>query len=126
MIQLEQDINDLSRIRHHVATPYHPQTNGLTKMLNKTIADITFMYVDVERNTWDEVLPSVTFNNTAVQETSRVTPFQLVHCRNVTTMFKLMLPHEPRHDISDDAHVNSQWAEEVRQLARLLIQDSAC
>ncbi|KAM7297650.1 uncharacterized protein ISCGN_022801 [Ixodes scapularis] len=104
-------------------TAYHPQTNGLTERLNKTIADMISMYVDVEHKTWDEVLPYVTFAyNTAVQETTGVTPFQLVHGRKVTTMLDAMLPHEPADDGSDDAQVVAQRAEEVRQLARLRIQ----
>ncbi|KAM7285125.1 DDE-type integrase/transposase/recombinase [Ixodes scapularis] len=102
MAQLTQEILRLSHTSHRRTTAYHPQTNGLTERLNKTIADMISMYVDVEHKTWDEVLPYVTFAyNTAVQETTGFTPFQLVHGRKVV----------------------AQRAEEVRQLARLLIQD---
>ncbi|KAM7298120.1 DDE-type integrase/transposase/recombinase [Ixodes scapularis] len=79
MAQLTQEILRLSHTSHRRTTAYHPQTNGLTERLNKTIADMISMYVDVEHKTWDEVLPYVTFAyNTAVQETTGVTPFQLV------------------------------------------------
>ncbi|KAM7289119.1 DDE-type integrase/transposase/recombinase [Ixodes scapularis] len=123
MAQLTQEILRLSHTSHRRTTAYHPQTNGLTERLNKTIADMISMYVDVEHKTWDEVLPYVTFAyNTAVQETTGVTPFQLVHGRKVTTMLDAMLPHEPAVDGSDDAQVVAQRAEEVRQLARLRIQ----
>ncbi|KAM7284556.1 hypothetical protein ISCGN_001650 [Ixodes scapularis] len=124
MAQLTQEILRLSHTSHRRTTAYHPQTNGLTERLNKTIADMISMYVDVEHKTWDEVLPYVTFAyNTAVQETTGFTPFQLVHGRKVTTMLDAMLPHEPSDNESDDAQVVAQRAEEVRQLARLLIQD---
>ncbi|KAM7307593.1 DDE-type integrase/transposase/recombinase [Ixodes scapularis] len=123
MAQLTQEILRLSHTSHRRTTAYHPQTNGLTERLNKTIADMISMYVDVEHKTWDEVLPYVTFAyNTAVQETTGVTPFQLVHGRKVTTMLDAMLPHEPALDGSDDAQVVAQRAEEVRQLARHRIQ----
>ncbi|KAM7313608.1 Transposon Ty3-I Gag-Pol polyprotein [Ixodes scapularis] len=123
MAQLTQEVLRLSHTSHRRTTAYHPQTNGLTERLNKTIADMISMYVDVEHKTWDEVLPYVTFAyNTAVQETTGVTPFQLVHGRKVTTMLDAMLPHEPAVDGSDDAQVVAQRAEEVRQLARLRIQ----
>ncbi|KAM7294064.1 Transposon Ty3-G Gag-Pol polyprotein [Ixodes scapularis] len=99
MAQLTQEILRLSHTSHRRTTAYHPQTNGLTERLNKTIADMISMYVDVEHKTWDEVLPYVTFAyNTAVQETTGVTPFQLVHGRKVTTMLDAMLPHEPAVD----------------------------
>ncbi|KAM7288648.1 uncharacterized protein ISCGN_028848 [Ixodes scapularis] len=124
MAQLTQEILRLSHTEHRRTTAYHPQTNGLTERLNKTIADMVSMYVDVEHKTWDEVLPYVTFAyNTAVQETTGVTPFQLVYGRAVTTMLDSMLPHESVDDGSDDAQVVAQRAEEVRQLARLRIQD---
>ncbi|KAM7288282.1 Transposon Ty3-I Gag-Pol polyprotein [Ixodes scapularis] len=124
MAQLTQEILRLSHTSHRRTTAYHPQTNGLTERLNKTIADMISMYVDVEHKTWDEVLPYVTFAyNTAVQETTGVTPFQLVHGRKVTTMLDAMLPHEPSDNESDDAQAVAQRAEEVRQLARLMIQD---
>ncbi|KAM7284469.1 DDE-type integrase/transposase/recombinase [Ixodes scapularis] len=71
MAQLTQEILRLSHTSHRRTTAYHPQTNGLTERLNKTIADMISMYVDVEHKTWDEVLPYVTFAyNTAVQETT--------------------------------------------------------
>ncbi|KAM7301261.1 DDE-type integrase/transposase/recombinase [Ixodes scapularis] len=124
MAQLTQEILRLSHTSHRRTTAYHPQTNGLTERLNKTIAGMISMYVDVEHRTWDEVLPYVTFAyNTAVQETTGFTPFQLVHGRKVTTMLDAMLPHKPVDNESDDAQVVAQRAEEVRQLARLLIQD---
>ncbi|KAM7301434.1 putative histone demethylase [Ixodes scapularis] len=82
MAQLTQEILRLSGTGHRRTSGYHLQTNGLTERLNKTIADMISMYVDVEHKTWDEVLPHVTFAyNTAVQETTRAIPFQLVQCR---------------------------------------------
>ncbi|KAM7297212.1 DDE-type integrase/transposase/recombinase, partial [Ixodes scapularis] len=124
MAQLTQEILRLSHTDYHRTTAYHPQTSGLTERLNKTIADMVSMYVDVEHETWDEVLPYVTFAyNTAVQETTGVPPFQLVYGRTVTTMLDSMLPQEPVDDGSDDAQVVPQRAKEVRQLARLRNQD---
>ncbi|KAM7309909.1 DDE-type integrase/transposase/recombinase [Ixodes scapularis] len=107
MAQPTQEILRLSGTGHRRTTAYHPQTNGLTERLNKTIADMIAMYADVEHKTWDEVLPYVTFAyNTAVQETTGVTPFQLAHCRKVTTMLDAMLPHEPADDGIPDAQVD--------------------
>ncbi|KAM7287669.1 WAS/WASL-interacting protein family member 2-like [Ixodes scapularis] len=118
MSQMTQEILRLSHTNHLRNTAYHHQTNGLTERLNKTIADMISMHVDVDHKTWDEVLPYVTFAyNTAVQETTGVTPFQLVQGRKVTTMLDAMLPHEPADDGSPDAQVVARRAEEVHQLA---------
>ncbi|KAM7282076.1 DDE-type integrase/transposase/recombinase [Ixodes scapularis] len=124
MAQLTQEILRLSSTSHRQTTAHHPQTNELTERLNITFADMISMYVDVEHKTWDDLLPYVTFAyNTAVQETTGVTPFQLVHGRKVTTMLDAMLLHEPADDGSHDPQVVAQRAKEVRQLARLRIQD---
>lgn len=45
--QLMQDTLSQSGTSHRKTTVYHPQTNGFTEKLNKTIADILSMYVDV-------------------------------------------------------------------------------
>ncbi|KAM7313233.1 DDE-type integrase/transposase/recombinase [Ixodes scapularis] len=55
MAQLTQEILRLSHTSHRRTTAYHPQTNGLTERLNKTIADMISKYVDVEHKAWDEV-----------------------------------------------------------------------
>lgn len=61
--------------------------------------------------------------NTAVQETTVGTLFELVQGRKVTIMLDAMPPHNPAHDGSEDEHVAAQRAEEVLQLSCLLIQD---
>ena len=84
LAQLTQEILRLSHTSHRRTTAYHPQTNGLTERLNKTIAEMISMYVDVEHKTWDEALSYVTFAyNTAVQETTGLTPLELLHGRKV-------------------------------------------
>ncbi|KAM7301553.1 DDE-type integrase/transposase/recombinase [Ixodes scapularis] len=105
LAQLMQEILRLSPTSHRRTTAYHPQTNELTEWLNKTIADIISVY------------------NTAAQETTGLTPFELVRGRKVTTMLDTMLPHEPVDDECDDVHAVSQRAEEARQPARLRIID---
>ncbi|UYV82146.1 hypothetical protein LAZ67_21001132 [Cordylochernes scorpioides] len=74
------DLNNQCRITHRKTTAYHPQTNGLMERLNKTIADMLSVYVDVNQKNWDRILPFVTFAyNTAKQESTGFTPFFLVH-----------------------------------------------
>lgn len=120
---LMQETLELSRTTHRKTTAYHPQTNGLTERLNKTLADMLSMYVDVQQKTWDEILPYVTFAyNTATQETIRFTPFRLVYGREVQTMLDAMLPFEEEHLATPDAEQFAERAEETRQLARLHIQ----
>lgn len=120
---LTQAILAYSQTNHRRTTAYHPQTNGLTERLNKTIADMLSMYVDVEHKTWDAILPYVTFAyNTAVQETTQISPYKLVYGRSPATTLDAMLPNvtdEENLDVSEYL----QRAEEARQLARLRIKN---
>ncbi|XP_037288238.1 uncharacterized protein LOC119181155 [Rhipicephalus microplus] len=82
------------------------------------------MYVDAGHKTWDEVLPYVTFAyNTTPQETTQMTPFELVFTRPASSMLDAMLPHVD--DRSAHGYVADflQRAEEARQLARMRIKE---
>ncbi|XP_072142934.1 uncharacterized protein [Dermacentor andersoni] len=73
--------------------------------------------------TWDVILPFVVFAyNTAVQETTQMTPFRLVHGREATTTLDAMLPNVTEEENVDVA-AYLQRAEEARRLARLRIKD---
>lgn len=71
----------------------------------------------------DGVLPYVTFAyNTAVQETTQITPFNLVYRRNSTTTLDALLQHVT-HEENLDVAAYLQRAEEGRQLAHLRIKN---
>lgn len=117
--QLVRDILQLSGTTHRTATAYHPQTNGLTERLNKTIADMLSMYVATDHKNWDELLPYVTFAyNTALQETTGFPPFRLVYGRDVVTMLDVMLLPTSSDTTAPDTDAFVQRAEAARHLAR--------
>ncbi|XP_037505816.1 uncharacterized protein LOC119382164 [Rhipicephalus sanguineus] len=114
----------LSHAVNRKTTAYHPQTNGLTGRLNKTLANMLTMYVDVGHETWDEVLPYVTFAyNSAPQETTQMTPFELVFARPASTMLDAMLPHIDDGSTNGDVADFLQRAQEARQLAGTRIKE---
>ncbi|UYV84411.1 hypothetical protein LAZ67_X002045 [Cordylochernes scorpioides] len=116
---LIRDLNNHCRIIHRTTTAYHPQTNGLTERLNKTIADMLSMYVDVNQKDWDMILPFVTFAyNTSRQESTGFTPFFLAHGREAETPLDLLFPKLVPED-DDFIQTLGSRAEEARQLARL-------
>ena len=62
---------------------YHPQSNGLTERLNRTIKQVTSTYVGPLHQSWDQVLPfAVHAYNTPVQESTRISPFRALYGRN--------------------------------------------
>ena len=55
-------------IKQVFTSPYHPQTNGLTERMNKTIKQVISAYVDPLHQSWDQVLPfAVHTYNTSVR-----------------------------------------------------------
>ncbi|UYV66779.1 hypothetical protein LAZ67_4002838, partial [Cordylochernes scorpioides] len=122
MSQTIREINNLNGTIHRFTTAYHPQTNGLTERLNKTLTDMISMYVDVDQKNWDSILPYVTFAyNTSRQETTGCSPFFLVHGREVETPLDSILPYQPAGTAEDYVGHLVTNAEDARMLARLNI-----
>lgn len=115
--QMMEDVLQLSGTAHRKTTAYHPQSNGLTERINKTITDMLSMYVDRDHKNWDDILPYITFAyNTAVQETTGFTPFRLLHGREAATMLDVMLLPN-RCDVNVNTNEFIRLADTARKLA---------
>jgi len=69
-------------VQHRMTAPAHPQRNGLLERMNKTLAPVLASYVNAVHTDWDEYIPSAAFAvNTAKQETTKYSPFDLVNGR---------------------------------------------
>ena len=67
-------------IKHSVATPYHPQTNGLCEKVNGTIKSLLTKIAHFNHSNWDRLLPCVLFAyRESPQETTGYAPFELVY-----------------------------------------------
>ncbi|XP_075741095.1 uncharacterized protein LOC142788963 [Rhipicephalus microplus] len=76
---------NLNQKSHRHTTTYHPRANGLTKRLDKLIADMAAIHVNFEHKTWDVILLYVIFPyNTAVQEATQMSSCKLVYERNLS------------------------------------------
>lgn len=85
-----EDVLQLNGTAQRKTITYHPQSNGLTERLNKTITDLLSMYVNRAHKNLDDIFPYITFAyDTPAQETTRV------HTgREAATMLDvLLLPH---------------------------------
>ncbi|UYV66656.1 hypothetical protein LAZ67_4002457 [Cordylochernes scorpioides] len=79
---LMKEIMKMCKVKHCFTTSYHPQTNGLTERLNRTLINMISMYVNTDQKNWDEILPFVTHAyNTTIQETTGYSPFFLLFGR---------------------------------------------
>ncbi|UYV68027.1 hypothetical protein LAZ67_5002857, partial [Cordylochernes scorpioides] len=84
---LMKEVMKTFKIKHCFTTSYHPQTNGLTERLNRTLINMLSMYVNTDQKNWDEILPFITHAyNTTIQETTGYSPFFLMFGREPTSL----------------------------------------
>ena len=80
--KLNDELMKAFNIDHQLTTAYHPQTNGLDESFNQTLPTASLKYVENDRENWDAHLDQVVFAyNTAVQESTKYTPFQAMFGR---------------------------------------------
>ncbi len=64
----------------HMSTAYHPQTDGQTERLNRTLEDMLRSYVWNKQSKWEEYLHLVEFAyNSSKHTATGMTPFQVTY-----------------------------------------------
>ena len=77
---------DKLRITWNLSTAFHPQTDGQTERMNRTVEDMLRHFVTPTMTNWDELLVSAQFAvNNAWQESIQNTPFFLNRGRHPRT-----------------------------------------
>lgn len=74
---VNNELMSMFGIQHRLTTAYHPQqANGLDERLNQTLVNSLAKFAQEFRETWDKILNEVVYAyNTAVQESTKHTPF---------------------------------------------------
>ena len=104
-------------IQQLFTSPYHPQTNGLTERLNRTLKQQISAYIDPLHSTWDRILPFVTHAyNTTVQASTRISPFRALYGRDPRLPPEVAVP-QPTTRLHADA---VSWWSHLQQLQPLL------
>jgi hypothetical protein len=86
------------------STTCHPQTDGQTEVVNRTLS--TLLRAIIRRNikTWEECLPHVEFAyNRAVHSATKFSPLEIVYGFNPLTLLDLSplpLSHKPTRDVA--------------------------
>lgn len=87
-----RDIFKLAQVKLCMSTAFHPQTDGQSKAVNKTIAMYLRCITGDRPRSWLEWLPWAEYcYNTAYHSALKTTPFQVVYGRAPPALF----PYEP-------------------------------
>ena len=84
------------------STAYHPQTDGKTEVVNKSLRNLLRCLVGDSPGNWDLILPQAEFayNNSVNQSTGK-SPFEIVHGYKPRKPTDLIpLPHHARVSVS--------------------------
>jgi hypothetical protein len=121
-----QEMCRLLEIEKLRTTAYHPQCDGQTERMNKTLLDLlNKLPVDRPRN-WDLRLPyALACYRSSVHSVTKFTPNRLMLGRKVTTPLTMLLPRPPRApDLVPYCQQLKQRFEESHQLAVVMTQQS--
>lgn len=94
-------VTRLTGVKRSMSSAYHPQTDGQTERINRTLEEMLRSYVSPDQQDWDEHLACVEFAiNNSWQESVKNTPFFLNYGMHPLTPVSMSLPRTvPRaHD----------------------------
>ena len=80
------------------STTCHPQTDGQTEVVNRTLSTLLRAIIQKNLKTWEECLPHVEFAyNRTVHSATKFSPFEIVYGFNPLTPLDLLpLPIDER------------------------------
>jgi translation initiation factor IF-1 len=104
------------------STTCHPQTDGQTEVVNRTLSTILRAVLKTNPKLWEECLPHIEFAyNRSVHSTMKVSPFQVVYGFNPCAPIDL-LPLPPSEMICFDASQRSEFILKMHETTRLNIE----
>ncbi|XP_024015845.1 uncharacterized protein LOC112089103 [Eutrema salsugineum] len=104
------------------STTCHPQTDGQTEVVNKTLSALLRSVIKKNLRTWEDCLPHVEFAyNHAVHSTTLFSPFQMVYGFNPLTPLDLTpLPLSER--VSMDGKKKAELVKQIHEKAKQNIE----
>lgn len=125
------------KIFHSLSSPYYPRANGQAEATNKIIMSVIYRSCRVEKDDWEERLPSVLWAyRTTYKVTTGQTPFQLLYGQEAVVPIDFMVPslriaidnrlgdmeslRERLYTLNklDERRMMAQWATETAQQRR--------
>ena len=112
-------LSRLCGMEQRFTSGYHPQTNGLTERMNRTINNMLAKFVDQNQLNWDEMLPGLVWSyNTSKHSATGYSPYELNHG------FPATMPMDAR--LTDEAEKQpvSEWMNTLKKQVKFLQQQN--
>ena len=89
-----QEVCKLLRVNKTRTTPLHPQSDGMVERMNRTLEAQLAIFINENQTDWDEYVPLLLMAyRSAVHDTTKCTPAELMLGRNVRLPVDLLFGH---------------------------------
>lgn len=79
MSEVVKEVAKVLKLKHSIATAYHPETNGALERSHSTLKDYLKHYIHPQQHDWDKYVPIAMFcYNTHVHSSTKFMPYELV------------------------------------------------
>ncbi|GJX52863.1 putative reverse transcriptase domain-containing protein [Tanacetum coccineum] len=98
-----------------VASSHHPQTDGQTEVVNRSLGNLLRSLIGDNAKQWDLILPQAEFAyNRSVNRTTGKSPFEVVYGRNLITPLDLV----PIPEVGQFSKEGADQSEQIKELHR--------
>nr|CAD1844162.1 unnamed protein product [Ananas comosus var. bracteatus] len=105
-------------------TTCHPQTDGQTEVVNRSLGNLLRCLVGNHVKTWDSIIPQAEFAyNDSVNRTTKKTPFEAAYGLRPQHVLDLV-PLPPEARVSDDGEAFAEHIHRIHEEVRAAIQAS--
>jgi hypothetical protein len=103
-------------------TTCHPQTDGQTEVVNRTLSQLLRAIIQKNLKNWEECLPFVEFAyNRTMHSTTGFSPFEIVYGFNPLTPMNL-IPLTFEENVSLDGEKKAKMVRQLHERVRLQIE----
>ena len=118
-----QELHRLMNVKLAMSTAYHPQTDGQTEVMNKTLGIMLRAFIDEDQTNWDILLPNAEFAyNNSVHHSTGFTPFFLDSGQHPHVPASLLAPTDTNvpsvHDHLEQQSTALLFAQDALQRAQ--------
>jgi len=110
-------------IKLSFSTSCHPQTDGQTEVVNRSLSTLLRVVLKGNHKSWDEYLPHIEFAyNRVVHSTTKLSPFEVVYGFNPLTPLDLLPLPSPFDFVHKEGISKSQFIKDLHEKVKSQIQ----